>query len=142
MAKTEIKNKDAYFIIVRNSKEKIDFSDLKYQTDNKIEPIIIYKNTINKEDKSFLEEIDFKFKKRLKKMNHNDKPTKYKIKFIEEERTYNITFSLNKDCFAYQPELKTGNKYLPIFVEEPIKQNIVPLYNKLNIYLEALKKKK
>jgi len=35
------------------------------------------------------------------------------------------------------PELKTGNKYLDI-LEEPIKQNIVPLYNKLNIFLEAL----
>lgn len=141
MTETEIKNKDAYFIIVRTSKEKIDFAGLKYQKDNKIEPIIIYKNTIDKEDKSFLEEIVFKFKKRIKKNEaNNDKPTKYKIKFIEEERTYNITFSLNKDCFAYQPELKTGNKYLPIFVEEPIKQNIVPLYNKLNIYLEALKK--
>ena len=46
MTETEIKNKDAYFIIVRTSKEKIDFAALKYQTDNKIEPIIIYKNTL------------------------------------------------------------------------------------------------
>ena len=37
------------------------------------------------------------------------------------------------------PELKTENKYLE-FLEEPIKQNIVPLYNKLNIFLEALQK--
>jgi len=35
------------------------------------------------------------------------------------------------------PELKTGNKYLDI-LEEPIEQNIVPLYNKLNIFLEVL----
>ena len=93
MTETEIKNKDAYFIIVRTSKEKIDFAGLKYQTDNKIEPIIIYKNAIDKEDKSFLEEIVFKFKKRLKKNEaNNDKPTKYKIKFIEEEEHITLHF--------------------------------------------------
>ena len=47
---------------------------------------------------------------------------------------------MKDDCFVYQPELKTGNKYLPNILEEPIKQNIVPLYIKLNIFLEALQK--
>jgi len=47
---------------------------------------------------------------------------------------------LKDDCFVYQPELRTGNKYLPNILEEPIKQNIIPLYIKLNIFLEALQK--
>ena len=45
---------------------------------------------------------------------------------------------MQDDCFAYQPELKKGNKYLPDFLGEPIEQNIIPLYNKLDIFLEAL----
>ena len=47
---------------------------------------------------------------------------------------------MKDDCFVYQPELEKGNKYLPGMLGEPIDQNIVPLYNKLDIYLEALKK--
>ena len=140
------KNKDVYFIIVRPSEEKIDFKGLNYETDNKIKPIIVFNKTIDKEDKTYLEEIVFKFKKKSKKKEkdgknkESTKSTKYAIKFLEEEHTYNITFSLKDDCFVYQPELKTGNKYLPNILEEPIKQNIVPLYNKLNIFLEALQK--
>ena len=34
--------------------------------------------------------------------------------------------------------MTTGNKYLDI-IEEPIKRNIAPLFNKLNIFPEALK---
>ena len=43
-------------------------------------------------------------------------------------------------CFVYQPELKIGNKYLPFSLVEPIKQNIIPLYLKLTIFIDALKK--
>ena len=125
-------NEDAYFIIVMDSKEKIKFKGLNYETDNKIEPIIIYENQIDKENKSFLEGIVFRFKLKSKKKGQHYS-TKYKIKFFEEEKTYNISFSLNDNCFAYQPVLTTGNKFLPIFVEVPIKQNIVPLYKKLNV---------
>ena len=140
------KNRDVYFIILKPSEEKIDFTGLNYETENKIEPSIILNKTIDKEDKTFLEEIVFKFKRKLKKKGkdkdkkESNKSTKYEIKFIEEELTYNITFQLKDDCFVYQPQLKTGNKYLPNILEEPIKQNIVPLYNKLNIFLEALEK--
>ena len=135
-------NKAAYFIIVRKSLEKLDFTRLRYETDNKIDPIIIFQETDEQEDKSFLEKTVFKFEKKQKtkeKGKQREKTTKYKIKFFEEEKTYNSTFSLNDECFVFQPELKTGNKYLPI-IEEPIKQNIVPLYKKLNIFLLALEK--
>jgi hypothetical protein len=47
---------------------------------------------------------------------------------------------LKGECFVYQPDLKTGNKFLDNILKEPIKQNIVPLFNKLNIFLEALHK--
>lgn len=47
---------------------------------------------------------------------------------------------MKNECFVYQPDLKTGNKYLDNILKEPIKQNIIPLYNKLDIFIKALKK--
>ena len=136
-------NKDVYFLILRPSEEKIDFTGLNYQTKNKIEPMIAFKKKIeNKEDKTFLEEIVFKFKKKARQGNNNKEFTRYKITFFEGDHIYDITFSLMDESFVYQPELKTGNKYLPNILKEPIKQNIIPLYNKLNIFLEALEKNK
>ena len=140
------KNEDAYFIIIIPREEKIDFVGLNYLTQNKINPIIIYKKTIEKEDKTYIEEIVFKFKKSPKNKEKyegkkkSNESTKYKIQLIEGEHTYNITFSLKDDCFVYQPELKKGNKYLENPIGESIDQNIVPLYNKLDIFIEALKK--
>lgn len=49
---------------------------------------------------------------------------------------------MKDDCFVYQPDLKIGNKFLDNILKEPIKQNIVPLYNKLNIFIEALQNNK
>jgi len=92
------------------NKKKLDFKGLNYQTQNKIKPSIIYNKTIEKEDKTFIEEIVFKFKKKSKKKEKDkSKSTKYAIQFIEGEHTYNITFSLKGDCFVYQPELEKGN---------------------------------
>ena len=139
---TNDKNKDVHILLLIPSKEKIDFKGLNYETKNKIEPKIAYQNRIDKEDGIYLEEIVFKFKEKLKKKedDKSTKSTKYEIKFFEGDHTYIITFSLKDESFVYLPKLKTGNKCLDI-VEEPIKKNIVPLYNKLNIFLEALQKK-
>lgn len=137
---------DAYFLILRPSEEKIDFTGLNYETKNKIEPKIAFKNRVDKEDKTYLEEIVFKFKKKVKKKEkvkdkkNSTKSTKYAITFFEGDHTYDISFSLKDECFAYQPDLKTGNKYLNNILKEPMRQNIIPLYNKLNIFLEALEK--
>ena len=137
-----INNKEeAYFLILRPSEEKIDFTGLNYESKNKIEPKIAYQNRVEKEDKTFLEEIVFKFmKKKKEKGKEKPKSTKYSITFFEGDHTYDISFSLKDECFAYQPDLNTGNKYLNNILKEPIKQNIIPFYNKLNIFLEALKK--
>ena len=136
------KNQDAHFLILRPSEEKINFEGSKYETKNIIDPKIAFQKRIDKEDETYLEQIVFKFKKKAKKKGGESKSTKYTIKFIEGDHTYNITFSLKDECFVYMPELKTGNKFLDNILEEPIKQNIVPLYNKLNIFLEALQKNK
>ena len=57
-------DKDVYFLILRPSEEKIDFTGLNYETKNKIEPKIFFQNRVDKEDKTYLEEIIFKFKKK------------------------------------------------------------------------------
>ena len=142
------KNNEGYFIILIPSEEKINFQGLSYKAKNMLEPSIIFKNRVEKNDETFLEEIVFKFKKKKKKKkkdeddneNESSKSTKYEVKFFEEEHIYKITFSSKSDCFIYQPKLSIGNKYLQDIPQEPIQQNIVPLYVKLNIFLEALQK--
>ena len=61
------KNKDVHILLLRPSEEKIDFTGLNYETKNKIEPKIAFQKRINKEDGTYIEEIVFKFKKKLKK---------------------------------------------------------------------------
>ena len=62
------KDKDVYFLVLRPSEEKIDFTGLNYETKNKIVPQIIFQERIDGEDKTYLEEIVFKFKKKRKKL--------------------------------------------------------------------------
>lgn len=62
------KDKDVYFLVLRPSEEKIDFTGLNYETKNKIVPQIIFQERIDREDKTYLEEIVFKFKKKRKKL--------------------------------------------------------------------------
>ena len=144
--KNNDKNNEAYFLILIPSEEKIDFQGLSYKTKNMINPSIIFKDRIEKDDKTYLEEIVFKFKKKKKKKEiHDDenesiKLTKYAIIYFEEEHIYNITFASKNECFIYQPKLTIGNKFLPEIPPEPIQQNIVPAYIKLNIFLKALQK--
>ena len=138
---SESKNKDVYFLILIPNEKNVDFSGLTYFTENKIEPSIVYKEKINQENGTFLDEIVFKFRKKEKKKNNEKKESSklYIIKFYEgEKHTYDIKFYLRNENFLYQPELTIGNKYLNI-IGEPIKQNIIPLNNKLNLFLKALK---
>ena len=136
---SDIKDRDVYFLILRPFEKKIDFKGLNYETKNKIEPNIVFQKRIDKEDNTYLEEIVFKFKKKAKKKESTES-TKYSITFFEGNHTYDISFSLKNECFVYQPNLLTGNKYLDNILKEPIEQNIIPLYDKLNIFLEALEK--
>ena len=47
-------NKDVYFVIIIPSEEKINFKNLNYETNNKIEPSIVFNKAKNKEDKTFI----------------------------------------------------------------------------------------
>ena len=61
------KNNEAYFLILIPSEEKIDFQGLSYKTKNMIDQSIIFKDRIEKDVKTYLEEIVFKFKNKRKK---------------------------------------------------------------------------
>ena len=139
------KNNDIYCLIIIPSKEKNDFTGLIYETKNKIEPSIFDKKRIDKEDGIYLEEIVFKLTRKIKKQKNKEKKgiiesTKYEIKFFEgDHNIYTITFWLKDECFAYIPELNIGNKFLEKIEPEPIEQDKVPLYIKLDIFNEALR---
>ena len=145
--KNDDKNNEAYFLILIPSEEKIDFQGLSCTKKNMIDPSIIFRNRVEKDDKTYLEEIVFKFKKKKKKKeitdeeNESIKSTKYAIAYYEEEHIYNITFASKNEYFIYQPKLEIGNKFLPGIPPEPIPQNIVPPYIKLNIFIKALQEK-
>ena len=145
--KNDDKNNEAYFLILIPSEEKIDFQGLSCTKKNMIDPSIIFRDRVEKDDKTYLEEIVFKFKKKKKKKeitdeeNESIKSTKYAIAYYEEEHIYNITFASKNECFIYQPKLDIGNKYIQGIPKEPIQQNIVLPYIKLNIFIKALQEK-
>ena len=135
---------EVFFIILRPSEQQINFENLEFLSN--ITPEIFYNKPIKKEDKSFLEEIVFKFKRPTKEKEKGKKKksssNNYEIQYIDGDYTYIILFSLKDESFIYEAELKKRNKYLPELVPEDIDQNIIPLYNKLFIFLEALENKK
>ena len=128
------KEKEIYFIILKISEEKVDLN-LKFLS--KIEPQNIYKKSIEKGNSSFLLYNVFKLNIKEKDKKSSNK---YKIEYIEGEDAYVILFSIKENTFLYETELKKDNKYLDNIVKESIDQNIVPFYNKLDIFLEALEK--
>ena len=134
---------EVFFIILRPSEQQINFENLEFLSD--VTPEHFFNKTITKGDKSFLEEIVFKFKKPRKEKEKGKKKSSsnnFEIQYIDGDYTYIILFSLNDESFIYEAELKKRNKYLPELVPEDIDQNIIPLYNKLFIFLEALENKK
>lgn len=137
-AESNAKEKDVYFLILITSKEKKDFKNIKFISE--ISPKIVFNKIIEKEDGTYLEEIVFKFKKKKEKEAKNKGEKEFMIKFIEGEHIYIISFDVKNKSFVYLPELKRGKIYLDNILWEPIKQNIIPLINKLNIFLELWKK--
>ena len=133
--------KDIYFIILRPSEEKVNFGDLKFISE--ISPQIIYDKNIEKGKGSFIEHNIFKLdikKKENDKDQTKKKKSDYKLEYVIGEDSYEILFSVKENTFIYETELKKGNKFIDNIVKEDIDQNIIPLYDKLDIFIEALKK--
>ena len=119
--------------------------DLEFSS-SELSPSRIYKKVIQKGKDSFLEENVFKLiikESENENETENDETEKgkksYKIEYIQGEDSYDILFSTKENSFVYETELKKGNKYLDNIIKEDINQKIIPLHNKLDIFLEALK---
>ena len=132
------KIEDIFFLVLNQSEEKIDFEEMEFVSN--ISPSIVYKKNIDKGKGIQLEEVVFNFKKKEKKDKEEVKKgeKEYIIKFISGDHTYKISFDTNEKSFIYSPDFKTGNIYLTNIPEETIEQDIIPLYNKFDIFLKAL----
>ena len=142
------KEKEIYFILLRPSEEKLDL-DLDFSS-SKLVPSRIYTKVISKEKDSFLEENVYKLilkesekekgkeKEKNKEKNKVKNKKSYNIEYIQGDVTYNIFFSTKDNSFVYETTLK-NNIYFDNIIKEDIDQNIIPLHNKLDIFLEALK---
>ena len=136
--------KEVYFIILTPSEEKIDFNK-KFKSENA--PKSIYKKSIEKKNGYYLEQNVFKLnivrdKEKDEEVDEDkdkgEKEEEYKIEYIVENDAYDILFSFSGNSFVYNIKLQKGNKYLPNIVKDDIDQTIIPLYYKLDLFLEAL----
>ena len=126
--------KEIYFILLIPSEEQIN-SNFKFLSE--INPQNIYKKKFEKGNGLYLEHNVFKLCVKKKRIKEKDKNV-YKIESIEGEDEYDIEFSVKENTFVYDTELKKGNKWLDNIIKEDIDQKIIPLYNKLDIFLKAL----
>ena len=136
--------KEVYFIILTPSEEKVDFNKV-FKSQNV--PKSIYKKSIEKGKGYFLEHNVFKLniiKKEEEEEEDRDEDEDKNveeeciIKYIVGDDSYDIILSLKDNSFIYNPKLLKGNKYLHNIVKDEIDQTIIPLYYKLDIFLEAL----
>ena len=76
-----------------------------------------------------------------KERKKNDKEDEIEIEFEIGKDSYIITFNAEDKIFYFDVGLKKGNKYLTIIAKEKIDQNFLNYFQKVEVYLEALKQK-
>ena len=140
------KEKDIYLFIIipkeiekENQKEE-NLNELNFTSE--IVPEIIHEKEIKKEDgSSFVHRIfKFKRKKEENEVNNKGKEISYTIEYIVGNDVYTIKFAVKENSFVYDIDLKKSDYYINNIVPLNINQGIIPLYNKLEIFLEALQK--
>ena len=130
--KVEGEEKDIYFMILYPRKQQEKDNEFVF-AEKGIIPKNIYKDEIQQENEYFYKKV-FKFNGKTKK--------KYSIEFDIDKDNYIIFFEVKENSFVYDVELKKGNKILKNIVKTDIPQNIIDYYEKLDIFLDALKKNK
>ena len=133
------KEKEIYFIIITPQDKNINFSNLKFKSS--ILPHKIYNKNIEKLNGEVLEHNVFKINIK-KEEKDNNFSTDYLLPYIIGDDSYDIKFSVKSNSFVYETELLKGNKYIDNIIKENIEQNLIPLYNKLDIFLEAIENNK
>ena len=134
----DIDKKEIYFMILKQTKEKEKYNEFNFTS--AIKPQIIYEKQIAKENKECIDHKVFKFTIKENRSNEQEETplNNYQIKYQEGNNNYIISFSAKNNSFIYDIELKQVANYLNEIIEETFDQNIIPLYNKLDIFIEAL----
>ena len=134
-----------YFMLVFPKEQDVDFSKMEFKSKPEMKPEIIFDKKIEKDNESYIAHKIFKLKtkKPVNQKNKGDKVKKTHHEIIYEmgEDKYVISFHTKENSFVYDLDLKKGNKYLGTIVPINIDQNIIQVYNKLEIFVEALGKK-
>ena len=126
------KRKEIYFIVIKPAEEKISNKDIKFFS--KDVPQIIFNKIIKRNNGAFIEFIVFKLN--LKEIKIPLIP--YEIEYEIEDYNYTILLTVKENNFVYNVKLKQCYKYFKDLGEKDIDQNIIPIYFKLKIFLEAL----
>ena len=132
---TEIKDdeetKIIYFIVFeqKETEEKDKDKEPIYKSVNI--PKLISTKTIDIKNESYIKHKVFRLNIKNKK--------EIKIEYEINNDIYEILFIVKENYFLYDVKLLKRDKYITILPPQEIKQNIIPYYNKLQIFKDALK---
>ena len=134
---TEIKDdeetKVIYFIVFepKETEESTKNKDKEPIYKSAYIPKLISTKTIDIKNESYI-------KHKVFKLNIKDEK-EIKIVYEINNDIYEIIFTVKENYFLYDVKLLKRDKYITILPPQEIKQNIIPYYNKLQIFKEALK---
>ena len=127
------KVKEIYFIILFKEKDK-EVKDLKLiNAEFKIKNI--YNNVVKQQQDLFLHQMVFKAF-----LNGEDNYEEFNLVFEAGIHKYTISIKVNNKMFHYDIVLEKEIKFLSLFSKEILGQNILDYFQKLNLFLAALKK--
>ena len=135
--------KEIYFILLTDKEEEMDKNEkTELNFISKISPDKhILAKEIKIENKTILEAKVFKFN-----VDNEDKDEdgekEYKIEYIIGDDIYTISFNTNKNSFIFDIALDKRDQYIDLLFPTKIEQDRIPLYNKVELFLEALKNQK
>jgi len=138
------KIKEIYFMILIQDGEKGKFKNLNFISE--YTPKFINENKIENKEGSYIEYKVFKLKINIENnlVTENEKDNKVefpcKIEFEIGEDNYIISFIFKGDTFIYDINFELNNEFLYDTYQETFDQNIIPFYDKFQIFLETLKK--
>ena len=132
------KIKDIYFIVLYEKRTMEKPNDFIF-TEDECQAENICTKTINKKTDLFIYQKVFKLNINGEK---NEKKKEINLEFEIGPYKYMISFQIEERIFYFDVELKKGNKYLTNIAKENIDQKFLNYFQKLEVYLEALKQKK
>ena len=129
--KKEGEERDIYFLIFYPRKQRENPDEFSF-LENDINPQNIYTDEIDQENGTFYYKKVFKYNGKANK--------KYSLEFEIGKDNYIISFEVKENVFIYELGLKKGNKRIKNIAKEIIDQNSITYNQKIDIFLEALKK--